>query len=43
MRFEQYHIHIRDLRELCCPLHHVKVQGEACYLEESPHLITRAP
>ena len=43
MRFKQYHIHIRDLGELCCPLHQVKIQGEAYDLEEDPHLTTWAP
>ena len=36
MRFQEYHIHIRDLGELF-PLQHVKIQGEACDLEENPH------
>ena len=26
---------------LCFPLYHVKLQGEACDLEESPHPTTR--
>ena len=40
MSFQEYHIHIRDLGELF-PLQHVKIQGEACDLEESPHPSTR--
>ena len=43
MIFKQYHIHIRGLGELCCPLYQVKIQGEACDLEEGPHLTTWKP
>ena len=28
---------------LCSPLHHGKVQGEACDLKEGPHPTTQAP
>lgn len=28
---------------LCFPLHHVKLQGEACDLEEGPQPTTQAP
>ena len=28
---------------LCFPLHHVKLQGEACDLEQGPQPTTQAP
>ena len=38
----RYHIHRRYLGELYCPLHHVKIQKEACDLQKHPHLTTQA-
>ena len=43
MSFQEYHIHIRDLGELCCPLLYIKMQRETCDLDEGPHLITQEP
>ena len=43
MKFQQYHSHIRYWGELCWPLQHVNIHGEACDLEEGPHLAMNAP